>query len=150
MRAARVVLILFLVLAAAAAVGFAGIRLGYFPNIFASAPPRRLAPAGTLYTLTYSSFTVAGGVIGVEVGQKLKLVEDRGTTLIVDDGKYRGEIPVQNVTDDLDIAALASRRDAASQAQLQQALAAYRAEAARHESPFQPRKYYVPRPAPKP
>lgn len=95
-------------------------------------PQRRLSPPGTVYMIRYASIKIAGGVIGLEPGQRVTIMEDRGNSLIVSDGKYRGEIPVDSVTNDLDIAELAAHSDAVSQSRLNAQLSAYRAEADRY------------------
>jgi hypothetical protein len=94
-------------------------------------PPetRRLAPPGVLYVIQYASVRTASGVVGFVPGARVRLVKDKGDTITVSDGTLKADVPVDNLTNDLDLAALAARRDAQSQDMLtkfltgQQALA---------------------------
>jgi len=83
----------------------------------ASAAPQqlRLAPAGVLYPIEYVSSTTKDGVIGFLPGKSLRVVEDKGDTIVVSDGKNKGEVSADKLTNDLDIAALAAQQDAEGQ-----------------------------------
>ena len=54
-------------------------------------------------------------------GTRVRLVEDKGETIVVTDGTVKIEVPADILTNDLDIATFAARQDA----QAQQALATY-------------------------
>ncbi len=82
----------------------------------------RLAPPGTLYLVAYASKTTDSGVIGFKPGTKVALLKDNGDTIRVAGGMHEIEVPAEYLTNDLDLAALASRRDAQSQEQLSAAL----------------------------
>ena len=97
-------------------------------------PPRRLCPPDEIYALKYFSATVPGGVVGFEPGRRLKIIRDRGNRLVVSDGKYEVETSVENLTNDLDIADMANRQDAASQTELGRMMASYRSEALRAQA----------------
>jgi len=88
----------------------------------APAPPAaqqlHLAPPGVLYPIEYVSSTTKDGVIGFLPGRPLRVVEDKGETIVVSDGKKKGEIPADRLTNDLDIAALAAQQDAEGQEML--------------------------------
>ena len=78
----------------------------------------RLAPPGVLYVIQYASVTTDSGVIGFVPGTRVRLVEDKGETIVVTDGTVKADMPADNLTNDLDIAALAARRDAKAQQDL--------------------------------
>jgi hypothetical protein len=81
-----------------------------------SAPQQhRLAPSGVLYPIEYVSSTTKDGVIGFLPGRPLRVVEDKGDTIVVSDGKKKGEVSADKLTNDLDIAALAAQQDAEGQ-----------------------------------
>jgi hypothetical protein len=84
----------------------------------------RLAPSGILYLIAYVAVTTDSGVTGFPAGTRVRFVEDKGDTIIVTDGRANIEVPSDKLTNDLDIAELASRRDA----QAQEDLATYLAE----------------------
>jgi hypothetical protein len=75
----------------------------------------RLAPAGMLYPIEYVSSTTKDGVIAFLPGTRLRVVEDKGDTIVVSDGKKKGEVSADKLTNDLDIAALAAQQDAEKQ-----------------------------------
>jgi len=75
----------------------------------------RLAPSGVLYPIEYVSSTTKDGVIAFLPGRQLRVVEDKGDTIVVSDGKKKGEVPADKLTNDLDIAALAAQQDAEGQ-----------------------------------
>lgn len=80
-------------------------------------PPRHLAPEGTFYLLSYLSANTPRGVVGFEPGCEVTLVtvhEDTGS-LLVTDGKYQVEAKPTQLTNDMDIAALARNQDEYSQ-----------------------------------
>ena len=80
-------------------------------------PPRHLAPEGTFYLLSYLSANTPRGVAGFEPGSEVTLVavhEDTGS-LLVTDGKYQVEAKPTQLTNDMDIAALARNQDEYSQ-----------------------------------
>jgi hypothetical protein len=74
-----------------------------------------LAPPGVLYPIEYVSSTTKDGVIAFLPGRPLRVVEDKGETIVVSDGKKRGEVSADKLTNDLDIAALAAQQDAEGQ-----------------------------------
>ncbi len=86
-------------------------------------PLRHLAPEGTFYMVEYLSVPVPHGVVGFVPGQMVRFVsanEAKGT-LLVTDGTHQAEVGPMQITNDLDIAAIARRQDQASQGQLQAA-----------------------------
>jgi hypothetical protein len=87
----------------------------------------RLAPPGVLYLLEYVSLKNKTGVIGFAPGTRLRLVEDKGNTIVVSDGRTRLEVAADKLTNDLDIAALASNQDAEGQQRLADYLAGQKA-----------------------
>ncbi len=92
------------------------------PTATAPASPapqqHRLAPSGVLYPIEYVSSTTKNGVIAFLPGTPLRVVEDKGDTIVVSDGKKKGEVSADKLTNDLDLAALAARQDADGQQQL--------------------------------
>jgi hypothetical protein len=68
-----------------------------------------------LYPIEYVSSTTKDGVIGFLPGRPLRVVEDKGDTIVVSDGKKKGEVSADKLTNDLDIAALAAQQDAEGQ-----------------------------------
>jgi len=78
----------------------------------------RLAPSGVLYPIEYVSSTTKDGVIAFLPGRPLRVVEDKGDTIVVSDGKKKGEVSADKLTNDLDLAALAARQDGDGQQQL--------------------------------
>jgi hypothetical protein len=87
----------------------------------------RLAPPGVLYLLEYVSLKSDGGVIGFAPGTRLRLIEDKGDTIVVSDGRTKLEVAEDKLTNDLDIAAVAANEDSEGQQQLADYLAGQRA-----------------------
>jgi hypothetical protein len=83
----------------------------------------RLAAPGVLYPIEYVSSKTNSGVIAFLPGRPLHVVEDKGDTILVSDGKTKGEVSADELTNDLDIAALAAQQDAQEQQQLADYLA---------------------------
>ena len=96
-----------------------------------------LAPPGVLYPIEYVSSTTKDGVIAFLPGRPLRMVEDKGDTIVVSDGKKKGELPADKLTNDLDIAALAAQQDAEGQ----QVLADYLKNRQAAERAFLARQY---------
>lgn len=80
-------------------------------------PPRHLAPEGTFFLISYLSVPTPHGVVGFEPGTEVTLVavHENNGSLLVTDGKYQVEARPSQLTNDLDIAALARRQDERSQ-----------------------------------
>jgi hypothetical protein len=78
----------------------------------------RLAAPGVLYPIEYVSSKTNSGVIAFLPGRPLHVVEDKGDTIVVSDGKTKGEVSADKLTNDLDIAALAAQQDAQGQQRL--------------------------------
>jgi hypothetical protein len=68
--------------------------------------------------MEYVSSTTKDGVIGFLPGKPLRVVEDKGDTIVVSDGKTKGEVSADKLTNDLDIAALTAQQDAQAQERL--------------------------------
>jgi hypothetical protein len=79
-----------------------------------------LARAGTFFVLQYVSVPSAHGIIGFEPGREVHFVRsDRQKgMLLVSDGEYEVEMKPSQLTNDLDIAALARKGDNDSQEQI--------------------------------
>jgi hypothetical protein len=77
------------------------------PQGTSAAPPaptvRHFAPDGTFYVLQRLSVTTDDGILGVPAGAKVSLVEDKGTSKLVTDGKNKFEVDPSQVTNDLDV-----------------------------------------------
>jgi hypothetical protein len=58
-----------------------------------------------LYPIEYVSSTTKDGVIGFLPGTPLRVVEDKGDTIVVSDGKKKGEVSADKLTNDLDFMA---------------------------------------------
>ena len=103
------------------------------PKPVPTAPPRRLAPDGTFFVTQYVSVRTPNGVAGFEPGRQVKFVgvDEAKQLLIVTDGEYQAELGPMQLTNDLDLAVLAQRRDQASQQQLVALLEKDRQEDAR-------------------
>ena len=97
------------------------------PAVAAPSEYHRLAQPGVLYLLEYVSSKSDTGVIGFAPGTRLRLVEDKGDTIVVSDGRTKFEVAEDKLTNDLDIAALAANQDAEGQQQLADYLAGQRA-----------------------
>ena len=96
-------------------------------------PERHLTPEGTFAILDYVSSRTKTGVVGFEPGQMVRFVSaDVGKgTLMVTDGTYNVDVKPEQLTNDLDVASLARRRDQASQQQLHSIVAAAQDEDAK-------------------
>ncbi len=79
-----------------------------------------LAPHDTFYLLQYVAAKTPTGVVGFEPGQAVHLVEvHRPTrTLVVGDGQAQVEVGPDQLTNDMDIAALVRQKDQANQAKI--------------------------------
>jgi hypothetical protein len=97
----------------------------------------RLAPPGVLYPIEYVSSKTKDGVIAFLPGRPLRVVEDKGDTIVVSDGKKKGEVSAEELTNDLDIAALAAQQDAEGQ----QVLGDYLKNRQAAEEAFMARRY---------
>ena len=103
------------------------------PKPAPATPSRRLAPDGTFFVTQYVSVRTPNGVAGFEPGRQVKFVglDEAKQLLIVTDGEYQAELGPMQLTNDLDLAVLAQRRDQASQQQLAALLEKDRQEDAR-------------------
>ena len=81
---------------------------------------RHLAPYGTFYMLAYASAKTDVGVEGFEPGQEVKLVAvDRpAQKLVVSNGRAQVTVSPSQLTNDLDIAAMARQKDQNNQARI--------------------------------
>ena len=99
------------------------------PKPMPTPPARHLAPEGTFFMVEYVSIPVAHGIVGFIPGQEVRFVsanEAKGT-LLVSDGKNQVEVSPMQITNDLDVAAMARRQDEMGQRQLQASQDAARA-----------------------
>jgi hypothetical protein len=78
----------------------------------------RLAPAGIYLATEYMSVQSPGGITGIPPGTRLKLVQDMGEVVRVTTGQVQFDTDKYLLTNDLDIAAEVSSRDAAAQGQI--------------------------------
>ena len=78
-------------------------------------PPPRLAPPGIYSTLLYLSVRSPSGITGLSAGTLVACVKDNGGVLLVTTGDLEFEAKRQDLTNDLNIADLASRNDAQAQ-----------------------------------
>ena len=94
------------------------------------APVRHLAPEGTFFIVEYVSVHVAHGIVGFVPGQEVHFIsaDEAKGTLLVSDGKYQTEVNPMQVTNDLDVAAMARRQDETGQRQLEASQDAARTE----------------------
>jgi hypothetical protein len=74
----------------------------------------RLAPPGVYFLVQHVSVTTVAGVIGFPEGTRVKLVREEGDKMRVTDGTTEIDVEKRKVTNDLDVAGAAARRDAAS------------------------------------
>ena len=83
-------------------------------------PSAHLAPPGTFFVLTYVSVPTSHGIIGFEPGREVHFVQvDRAKgRLLVTDGQYQVELQPSQLTNDLDMAAMARKGDQESQQQI--------------------------------
>ena len=90
------------------------------PKPVPTPPSRRLAPDGTFFVTQYVSVRTPRGVVGFEPGRQVKYVgvDEAKQLLIVTDGEYQAELGPMQLTNDIDLAALAQRQDQASQQKL--------------------------------
>ena len=81
---------------------------------------RHLAPHDTFYMLSYVAVKTGTGVEGFTPGQEVHLVEVRRPThtLVVTDGHAQVEVSPSNLTNDIDMGALARQNDQANQTKL--------------------------------
>jgi hypothetical protein len=82
----------------------------------ATATPARKAPTGYLYVLRHVSKVTDSGVMGVDPGTLLALTSRGPVTSELTDGKTTFQIENESLTDDTDVAQMARRNDAQSQA----------------------------------
>ena len=75
----------------------------------------RSAPPGVFFTLTYFSVRNASGITGVNAGTEVVCIKDEGPALLVKTGNLEFEAKRQYLTNDLDVADLATRDDAEAQ-----------------------------------
>jgi hypothetical protein len=92
----------------------------------------RLSPPGIFYLVQRVSVKTNSGVVGYAPGTRVKLIEERGDRLLVTDGESKIEVDGDKVTNDMDLAELAAKKDERSQQAIQEYFksqqAAYRAE----------------------
>ena len=78
----------------------------------------RLAPPGIYFATEYMSVRSSGGITGIPPGTRLELVQDMGEVARVTTGQVQFDAKKYQLTNDLDIAAEVSSRDAAEQTQI--------------------------------
>jgi len=78
-------------------------------------PHPRLVPDGIYFTLLYLSVPSPSGITGLRAGTLVACVKDNGDVLLVTTGDLEFEAKRQYLTNDLDIADLASGNDAQAQ-----------------------------------
>jgi hypothetical protein len=89
------------------------------------APARHLAPEGTYFLLQYVSITTPSGIVGLPPGAKITALTHRDMSLKVSDADDHVFLVTEpQITNDLDLAAAAARRDAAVQFRIQNQIAA--------------------------
>ena len=129
------IIALLAMLAAGAAVYYFWLRP---PSVAAAAPTpvnhRHLAPEGTLFLLQRQSVTTSSGVSGFAPGTKVHLLKDNGDTMVVSAGDVQLTVRPDLLTNDIDLALLAGKRDAQSQAELARVLARDAVEAQAKEA----------------
>ena len=83
-------------------------------------PERHLAPQGIFFMVDYVSARTKNGVTGFLPGQEVRFVSDNEAkgTLLVTDGNAQVFVTPMQLTNDLDVAALARRQDQQSQGAL--------------------------------
>ncbi len=88
------------------------------------APVRHLAPEGTYFLLQFASITTPSGVVGLPPGTKITALAQYDTSFKVSDADDHAFLVTQSqITNDLDLAAAAARRDAAMQWRIQNQIA---------------------------
>src|SRR5256885_12199715 len=90
---------------------------------------RRLAPDGTFYLLEHVSIVSNSGVTGFWPGTEVRMVDDKGDTMIVSSGGQSFEVRADKLTNDMDLGELAGKRDAESQQLFAQSLIDLRRDA---------------------
>jgi hypothetical protein len=93
------------------------------PVTNAFAPTLHLAPPGTFFLVRYRSVSTDSGVTGFAPGTKVSLIRESGGMMHVTDGRTEFDIPTDDLTNDLDIAARAASSDARAQEQIGRLLA---------------------------
>ncbi len=95
-----------------------GIHTAETPH--SDAKSRRLAPYNTFYIMSYVSARTGDGVDGFVPGQEVHLVDVNRDkhTLVVTDGHAQIELGPEQLTNDLDIAAMVRQKDQAGQARI--------------------------------
>ena len=87
-------------------------------------PVRHLAPEGTYFLLQFVSITTPFGVVGLPPGTKITALARDDTSFKVSDADDHPFLVTQSqITNDLDLAAAAARRDAAVQWRIQNQIA---------------------------
>jgi hypothetical protein len=87
-------------------------------------PVRHLAPEGTYFLLQFVSITTPSGVVGLPPGTKITALARDQTSFKVSDADDHAFLVMQSqITNDLDLAAAAARRDAALQSRIQNQIA---------------------------
>ena len=87
-------------------------------------PIRHLAPEGTYFLLQFVSITTPSGVVGLPPGTKITALAKDETSFKVSDADDHAFLVTQpQITNDLDLAAAAARRDAAIQWRIQDQIA---------------------------
>jgi hypothetical protein len=76
---------------------------------------RRLAPEGVFFLTERMILRSNSGVVGFAPGTRVRVVQDKGETFNVTDGSTTFDVPADELTNDLDLAALVARSDAKSQ-----------------------------------
>jgi len=88
------------------------------PTPTPTAVVHRLAPAGIFFATEYMSVRSPGGITGIPPGTRLELVQDMGEVVRVTTGQVQFDAKIFQLTNDLDVAAEVSSRDAAQQNQI--------------------------------
>src|ERR1043166_7539948 len=88
------------------------------PPLAAFAPTLHLAPPGTFFLVQYRSVSSDSGVTGFAPGTKVSLIRQSDSVMHVTDGHIEFDVPADEVTNDLDIAARAASGDARAQEQV--------------------------------
>src|SRR5437870_8117521 len=79
-------------------------------------PVRHLAPEGTYFLLQFVSITTPSGVVGLPPGTRITTVTHRGELFEVSDADdHVFQVMESQMTNDVDLAAAAARRDATLQ-----------------------------------
>lgn len=98
----------------------------------------RLTPDGEFCLLERASLTTTSGVTGYAPGTRVRLIRDHGNTMLVSHGQKQFEVPSDTLTNDIDLAELAAKRDVQSQRayayRLEEIRAAFSAEQLKQHS----------------